>query len=105
MVRKRGGETAVEMAPKFTVGVDIPDEIAKHKAIYDMILVERLSAPEMTMSGLFIPIVEGKDERHMGKVLSVPEEYGLESEQGRVIPVSSIAPCKVGDVVYIKVKN
>jgi co-chaperonin GroES (HSP10) len=68
-----------------------------------MILVERYSMPEQTASGLFMPVVEGKDLKHVGKVLSMPTEYGLESEQGRIRPVEEVAPFSVGDVVYIKV--
>ena len=52
-----------------------------------MILVERVSMPEKSSGGLFMPQVEGKDKKHVGLVLSVPTEYGLESEQGRVQPI------------------
>ena len=38
---------------------DIPEEILKFNAIYDMILVERINAPEKTDFGLFLPKVEG----------------------------------------------
>jgi co-chaperonin GroES (HSP10) len=101
--RRDAAETPVETKPTFVVGESIPDEISKHKCIYDMILVERYSMPEKTTSGLFMPVVEGKDQRHVGKVLSMPAEYGLESEQGRIRPVEEIAPFSLGDVVYIKV--
>ena len=67
-----------------------------------MILVERFSQPEKTDFGLFLPKVEGKDEKHLGKVISVPAGHGLEGEQGRVAPIAEIAPFNVGDVVYIK---
>lgn len=36
---------------KFVHGEDIPDEIKKHQAIYDMILVERINAPLKTSAG------------------------------------------------------
>ena len=52
-----------------------------------MILVERVNMPEKTGGGLFMPQVEGKDKKHVGLVLSVPNAYGLESEQGRVQPI------------------
>jgi co-chaperonin GroES (HSP10) len=86
----------------FVVGENIPDEILKQKCIYDMILVERFSQPEKTDFGLFLPKTEGKDAKHLGKVLSVPAAHGLEGEQGRLAPISEIAPYKIGDVVYIK---
>ena len=74
-------------APITKPGVDIPKEIADQNAIYDMILVERCSAPEQTSGGLFMPQVEGADKKHVGLVLSVPSSYGLESEQGRIQPI------------------
>jgi len=52
-----------------------------------MVLVERYSAPEKTSSGLWMPVVEGKDQKHVGVVLSVPTDYGLESEQGKILPI------------------
>jgi hypothetical protein len=54
------------------------------------------------MGGLFLPKVEGKDQKHVGKVLSVPAGYGLESEGGRVEPIQEIAPYKVGDTIFIR---
>jgi co-chaperonin GroES (HSP10) len=87
----------------YVVGVDVPEEIMKSNAIYDMILVERYSAPEKTSAGIFLPKVEGKDQKTLGKVLSVPSDYGLESENGRLQPISEIAPYKKGDVVFIRV--
>lgn len=99
-MKKNDGLTAA--APVFVVGEDIPAEILKQNSIYDMILVERLSQPEKTDFGLFLPKVEGKDEKHLGKVLSIPTSHGLEGEQGRVAPIAEIAPFKVGDIVYIK---
>ena len=89
-------------APVISPGENIPKEIACQNAIYDMILVERCSMPEKTTGGLFIPQIEGKDNKHVGLVLSVPKEYGLESEQGRVQPINDIAPYKVGDYVFIQ---
>jgi len=68
-------------------GSNIPPELANDNAIYDMILVERLSTPETTTVGLFLPKIEGKDQKHLGYVLSVPQGYGLESEQGRIQPL------------------
>ena len=99
---RRGAEVKVE-APKFVVGENLPIEVSKDQAIYDMILVERISAPERTSVGLFLPKVEGKDQKHLGKVISMPKEYGLESECGRVQPVEEILPFNLGDIVYIRV--
>jgi co-chaperonin GroES (HSP10) len=93
---------AVPAAPTFVVGENIPEEILKQSCIYDMVLVERISQPEKTDFGLFLPKVEGKDQKHLGKVLSVPSSYGLEGENGRVAPVSEIIPYKVGDIVYVR---
>lgn len=100
--RAKKQQDAVQEGPEFVVGENIPDEIKKQSAIYDMILVERFSAAEKTDFGLFLPKIEGKDQKHVGKVLSVPTSYGLESEQGRVQPIEEISPYKVGDVVYIQ---
>jgi co-chaperonin GroES (HSP10) len=86
----------------YSEGVDIPPEVAKLNAIYDMVLVERFSEPEKLSSGLFLPKTEGRDKKSLGKVLSVPVGHGLESEIGRVQPLSEIAPCKVGDVVFLQ---
>jgi len=89
--------------PKFIVGEDIPEEIKRQSCIYDMVLVERLSAPEQTVTGIYLPKVEGKDKKQLGKVLSVPGDYGLESEQGRVQPSTEICPgVKPGDVVFLR---
>jgi len=52
-----------------------------------MILVERYSAPEKTSTGLWMPSIEGKDQKHMAKVLSVPGDYGLEAEQGLLLSI------------------
>ena len=99
-VKKNDGLTSA--APVYVIGQDIPAEILKQISLYDMILVERFSQPEKTDFGLFLPKVEGKDEKHLGKVISVPTTHGLEGEQGRLAPIAEIAPYKVGDVVYIK---
>jgi hypothetical protein len=53
-------------------------------------------------SGLFLPKTEGKDRKHLAKVVSVPKTYGLESENGYLAPIESIAPYKVGDLVIVK---
>ncbi len=84
------------------MGDSIPEEISKQSCIYDMILVERMSQPEKTDFGLFLPTVEGKDQKHLGKVLSIPSSYGLEGENGRLAPIEEVAPFKVGDIVYIR---
>ena len=89
-------------ASQFVPGIDVPEEISCHSCIYDMILVERFSQPEKTEVGLFLPKVEGKDQKHLGIVLSIPSNYGLEGEQGRLAPIEEIAPYKIGDVVYIR---
>ena len=104
-LRKSSGVVPVAEPPKYVVGEDIPEEIMKQSAIYDMILVERISSPAKTISGLFLPVVEGKYKRHLGKVLSIPTSYGLEGENGRLCPIQEIAPFKVGDIVFIKVKS
>ena len=86
----------------FEVGKDVPPEILRQAAIYDMVLVERLSAPKQTSTGLFLPVVEGKDRKQLGLVLSVPT-YGLESEQGRLQGPGEILPeVRVGDVVFLR---
>ena len=100
--RLKKGDGLTAATPTYVVGENIPEEILKQNSIYDMILVERYSQPEKTDFGLFLPKVEGKDEKHLGKVISVPTNHGLEGEQGRVAPIAEIAPYKVGDVVYIK---
>ena len=38
----------------------------------------------------------------MGKVLSIPTSYGLESEQGRVQGINEIIDFQVGDVIVLK---
>lgn len=100
--RVKKADGFVEDAPTFIVGENIPEDIKKQSAIYDMILVERFSAAEKTDFGLFLPKIDGKDQKHVGKVLSVPTSYGLESEQGRLQTIEEIAPYKVGDIVYIQ---
>ena len=100
--RRKVKEIPDEVA-SFTPGLEIPEEIKNQNAIYDMFLVERLSAPEKTDFGLFLPKVEGKDKKQIGIVLSVPKGYGLESEQGRVQSIEEICPTvKVGDTVFIR---
>jgi len=39
----------------------------------------------------------------IGKVLSMPKSYGLESEQGRLAPFDEICPYNIGDMVFIRV--
>jgi co-chaperonin GroES (HSP10) len=92
----------VDEEPTYIIGENVPEEILQQNAIYDMILVERFNAPEKTSFGLYLPKVEGKDQKHVGKIISVPNSYGLESELGRVAPIEEIAPYKVGDIVFIK---
>ena len=102
--RKRSSETGSVSVADFgfdQVGNDIPEEIAKQQAIYDSILVERFNAPLQTATGLFLPKVDGKDQKHVAKVLSVPT-YGLESEQGRIQGPQEVCPYNVGDVVYVR---
>jgi len=85
----------------YEVGVNVPEEIMKQASIYDMILVERYSAPERTSLGLILPKTEGKDQKHLGRVLS-KGKYGLEAEIGRVQGPEEISPFEVGDDVYIR---
>ena len=87
---------------EFEVGVDIPEEIAKQASIYDMVLVERITAPEKSVGGIILPQIEGKDQKRLGLVLSIPSQYGLESEGGRVQEIPEIMPYKVGDIVYLR---
>jgi co-chaperonin GroES (HSP10) len=101
-LKKQNDGNAVPAAPTYTVGENVPEEVLRQQSIYDMVLVERYIQPEKTDFGLFLPKVEGKDEKHLGKVISIPSDYGLEGEQGRVAPVEEIIPYKVGDVVYIR---
>lgn len=103
--KDNGANLPEVVAPTFVVGEDVPEEILKQNTIYDMILVERFNAPEQRASGLFLPKIEGQDRKHLAKVLSVPTNYGLESEQGRLQGIDEIAPYKVGDTVYIKVTH
>lgn len=103
--RNRGQNTeVVEEAPSVVYGVDIPDEVAKNSCIYDMVLIERMSAPLKTSAGILLPLIEGKDQKKVGIVLSKATNYGLESEQGRLQPIEDIAPYNVGDLVYIQVR-
>ena len=41
-------------APLVNPGVDIPEEIACQNAIYDMVLVERVNAPDQTGKFCFV---------------------------------------------------
>jgi co-chaperonin GroES (HSP10) len=91
-----------EERPAATPGEDLPEEVACLEPIYDMILVERFNQKTQTAGGLFVPQVEGKDLKQLAKVLSVPKEYGLESEQGRIQPLEDYAKVKVGDLVYVR---
>lgn len=93
----------VDEPPDWVIGENLPKEIAQHNAIYDMILVERHHDPPKTSFGLFLPKIEGKDKKYVGRVVSVPKNYGLESENGRLQPIEDIAPYKVGDDVLLKV--
>ena len=94
--------------PAYIVGEDIPPEILKlmKETIYDMILVERYSAPPKTRGGILLPPgPEGADRKKLAKVLAIPK-LGLESEQGRVQPMSELVrtdpDLQVGDRVYLQ---
>lgn len=87
----------------YIVGENIPEEMLKLHPIYDMILVERFSEPERTSAGLFMPKVEGRDRKHIGKVVAKPTKHGLESENGRVQSIDEIMPYNVGDMVVLRV--
>jgi co-chaperonin GroES (HSP10) len=104
-VRRGEVEANTPTTPKYVHGVDIPDEVLQHQAIYDMILVERINAPLATSSGIILPLIEGKDQKKIGIVLSMAQEYGLESEQGRIQDMNEIAPYSIGDYVYVKVSE
>jgi co-chaperonin GroES (HSP10) len=93
---------AVVTKPAYVAGEDLPEEIMKQSVIYDMLLVERINTPTTTNFGLFLPKVDGKDLKHTAVVISIPTEYGLESEQGRVQPPEEICPYKKGDVVFVR---
>ncbi len=56
------------------IGKELPEEIAKFVPIHDMVLLERYSQPETTPSGLFVPTTEGKDRKHIAKVIAVPKD-------------------------------
>lgn len=107
MARSRAGVNIAlpaEEQDTFVPGKDIPQEVANLQSIYDMILVERLHEPEKTTGGLFLPKTEGRDQKHLGVVLSMPT-YGLESENGLLNPIEAIAPFAVGDTVFIRVST
>ena len=58
----------------YVVGEDIPLAIQNlmKEPIYDMILVERYSAPPKTVGGIILPPgPEGKDRRKLAKVLAI----------------------------------
>ena len=55
----------------YTPGVDVPEEILKQNTIYDMYLVERISSPEKTDFGLFLPKIEGKDKKQLGLLIQL----------------------------------
>jgi len=86
------------------VGENIPEEILKHHAINDMILVERFSVPEKSQSGIYVPTKEGKDNKYLAKVLSVPEN-NITAAKGRVVPIEELISFKVGDVIVVRVSN
>lgn len=71
-------------------GDNLPTEIRNHQCINNMVLLERMAVPEKTNSGLFLPMSENKDQKHTGKVLSLPVE-------------NNNKPYQVGDYVFIKV--
>jgi co-chaperonin GroES (HSP10) len=81
---------------------DIPAELSRYSAIHDMILVERMSSPEISVGGIILPKKGEKDQKHVGVVVSVPSDGGLESDSGALQPIEKLAPYKVGDVVYIR---
>lgn len=83
----------------------IPTEVAKVQAINDMILVERLSAPTVTASGLFLPKIEGRDLKPLGRVLSIPSPTSMVIEHGSGKASKVDVPFKVGDVVAIRVSR
>lgn len=82
----------------------IPEQLRNHKCLYDMILVERLTVPETTKSGLYVPRA-GKTEQRVARVVAMPKGYGVESATGNVVPVEVLAPFKAGDLVFVKVRT
>jgi len=103
--RQRAEVVETVFEPTYEVGKNLPEEIINLIPIYDMILVERFNAPERTSAGILLPKIEGKDKKHTAKVVAIGKNYGLESEQGRLQSLDEIAPCKVGDIVYIRVST
>lgn len=105
-LRNAARKSPAMSAAEIVAGANLPDEISKLKAVNDMVLVERISAPEKTASGLIIRATEGRDKKHMAKVISVPDaNQKIVNEHGNVIPVSTIVPCNVGDTVLVKVRR
>jgi co-chaperonin GroES (HSP10) len=82
----------------------IPEEIKKMQALNDMVLVERISAPSQSRSGLFMHHTDAKDRKQLAKVLSVPINE-MTSQSGRKRPVSEMISFKVGDSVYVDVSS
>mmetsp|Transcript_2321 Transcript_2321/g.3039 ORF Transcript_2321/g.3039 Transcript_2321/m.3039 type:complete len:150 (+) Transcript_2321:2-451(+) len=72
------------------------EELEKTEALYDLVYVERISPPEQTSSGLFLPVKEDPP-MHLAKVISVGT--GLEGESGCRTQNKGIKP---GDYVYTK---
>lgn len=81
---------------------NLPVELVSYSTINDMVLVERISAPDRTAGGLFLPKIEGKDQKHLGIVLSTPKSLSQESNYAHSDP---IVPYEVGDIVFIRVRN
>ena len=54
---RSSADNNLPVTPDYTVGENVPSEIARNNAIYDMILVERFSQPDKTEVGLFLPKV------------------------------------------------
>ena len=69
--RRASGDVQKDDKTDYVVGEGIPDDVLRHKCIYDMVLVERFSSPTKTSFGLFLPVVEGKDQKHLGKLYRV----------------------------------
>jgi co-chaperonin GroES (HSP10) len=63
-----------------------------------------MSSPEISVGGIILPKKGEKDQKHVGVVVSVPSDGGLESDSGALQPIEKLAPYKVGDVVYIRVR-
>jgi len=96
-------ESGVGSKSAVAVEEEIPEQLRGHKCLYDMILVERLTLPETTKSGLHIP-KPAQDEQRLARVVAMPKGYGVESVGGNVVPIEVLAPFNAGDVVYVKVR-